>query len=171
MFLCQNKNQTNKISYSKPISLVTCLYKIIAKVLSRCLHRVLHETIYISKGAFVEGRPNLDAILIANEVVDEKRCLGEEEVIFKILFEKAYDHVSLLGIFGPCTRVKRVQHKIEILDEGLLVFDKFCNPSKWKCQRLGWGNPMQIYITGSLISLALSLLVKEVGTCILSTIL
>ncbi|RVW29025.1 Phosphoinositide phosphatase SAC1 [Vitis vinifera] len=36
----------------------------------------------------------LDAVLIANEIVDEKRRSGEEGVVFKIDFEKAYDHVS-----------------------------------------------------------------------------
>ena len=36
----------------------------------------------------------MDAILIANEIVDEKRRLGEEGVVFKIDFEKAYNHVS-----------------------------------------------------------------------------
>ncbi|RVW34547.1 Transposon TX1 uncharacterized 149 kDa protein [Vitis vinifera] len=59
-----------------PISLVTSLYKIIAKVLSGRLRKVLHETIFGSQGAFVEGRQILDAILIANEVVDEKRRKG-----------------------------------------------------------------------------------------------
>ncbi|RVX19478.1 hypothetical protein CK203_005375 [Vitis vinifera] len=33
-------------------------------------------------------------ILIANEIVDEKRRSGEEGVVFKIDFEKAYDHVK-----------------------------------------------------------------------------
>ncbi|RVW28919.1 hypothetical protein CK203_102842 [Vitis vinifera] len=33
-------------------------------------------------------------VLIANEIVDEKRRSGEEGVVFKIDFEKAYDHVS-----------------------------------------------------------------------------
>ena len=28
------------------------------------------------------------------EMVDEKNCLGEEGVVFKIDFEKTYDHVE-----------------------------------------------------------------------------
>ena len=36
----------------------------------------------------------MDAVLIANEIVDEKRRSGEEGVVFKIDFEKAYDHVK-----------------------------------------------------------------------------
>ena len=33
-------------------------------------------------------------MLISNEVVDEKMRLGEEGLIFKIDFEKVYDHVD-----------------------------------------------------------------------------
>ena len=36
----------------------------------------------------------MDVIFIANEIVNEKRRLREEGVVFKIDFEKAYDHVS-----------------------------------------------------------------------------
>ena len=36
----------------------------------------------------------MDAVLIANEIVDERRQPGEEGVVFKIDFEKAYDLVS-----------------------------------------------------------------------------
>ncbi|RVW68262.1 hypothetical protein CK203_063575 [Vitis vinifera] len=78
----------------KPISLITCLYKVIAKVLSRHLRGVPHETIHSTQGAFAQGRQILDAVLIANEIMDEKRRLGEEGVVFKIDFEKAYDHVK-----------------------------------------------------------------------------
>ena len=77
-----------------PISLVTNLYKIIAKVLSGRLRRVLNETIYLSQGAFVEGRQILDAMMIANKVVDEKKRSRDEGMVFKIDFEKAYDHVD-----------------------------------------------------------------------------
>ncbi|RVW93473.1 hypothetical protein CK203_035098 [Vitis vinifera] len=66
----------------------------IALVLSKHLRKVLHETIFGSQGAFVEGRHILDAVLIANEVVDEKRRSGEEGVVFKIDFEKGWVKAS-----------------------------------------------------------------------------
>ncbi|RVW19550.1 putative ribonuclease H protein [Vitis vinifera] len=56
--------------------------------------RSLQETIHSTQGAFVQGRQILDAVLIANEIVDEKKRSGEEGVVFKIDFEKAYDHVK-----------------------------------------------------------------------------
>ena len=36
----------------------------------------------------------MDDVLIANEEVDEKRRSREESIVFKIDFEKTYDHVD-----------------------------------------------------------------------------
>ena len=94
LVLVPKKSQTKKISDFRPISLITCLYKIIVKVLSRLIRGVLYETIHSTQGAFVLGRQLLDADLIANEIVDEKRRSGEEGVVFKIDFKKAYDYVG-----------------------------------------------------------------------------
>ena len=92
--LLTKKSPTKKISNFRPISLITCLYKVIAKVLSRRLRGVLHKTIHSTQGVFVQVRQILDAILITNEIVGEKRRSCEEGVVFKIDFEKAYNHVS-----------------------------------------------------------------------------
>ena len=36
----------------------------------------------------------LDIVLIANEIVDKKRCPGDKRVVFKIEFKKTYDHAN-----------------------------------------------------------------------------
>ena len=41
-----------------------------------------------------QQRQILNAIFIDNEIVDEKRCSREKGVVFKINFEKVYDHVD-----------------------------------------------------------------------------
>ena len=54
--LIPKKLNSCRVKDFRPISLVTCLYKIIAKVLAKKLQVVLGETIYKSQGAFVAGR-------------------------------------------------------------------------------------------------------------------
>ena len=54
--LLPKKSMSKKISNFRPISLITCLYMIIAKVLSERLREVLHETIHCTQGAFVQGK-------------------------------------------------------------------------------------------------------------------
>lgn len=80
----------------RPISLTTSLCKVIAKVLSHHIQGILNETMHWSQGAFVEGMQILDVVLVANEVVDDRRQSRKSEVVFKIDFEKSYDHVNAL---------------------------------------------------------------------------
>jgi exonuclease III len=79
----------------RPISLVGCMYKVLAKVLANRLRHVLDFVVSDAQSAFVSGKQILDGILIANEVVDEARCLNKELLLFKVDFEKAYDSIDL----------------------------------------------------------------------------
>ena len=81
--LLLNKSLTKKISDFRLISLITSLYKIIVKVLSGRLRGVLHETIHSTQGTFVQGRQILDAVHIANEIVDEKDAQERKELSSK----------------------------------------------------------------------------------------
>jgi hypothetical protein len=76
----------------RPISLVGCLYKILAKILANRLRGVIGSVISESHTAFVKDRQ--DGLLIANEVVDEARRAKKELLLFKVDFEKAYDSVD-----------------------------------------------------------------------------
>ncbi|CAJ2678325.1 unnamed protein product [Trifolium pratense] len=78
----------------RPISLVGCLYKILAKVLANRLRLVIGSVISEAQTAFVKDRQILDGILVANEVVDEARRSKKELLLFKVDFEKAYDSVD-----------------------------------------------------------------------------
>ena len=78
----------------RPISLVGCMYKILAKVLANRLRKVVGSVISETQSAFVKNRQIMDGILIANEVVDEARKSNKELMLFKVDFKKAYDSVD-----------------------------------------------------------------------------
>ena len=42
----------------------------------------------------MEGCQILDVVLVANDVVEEYRGANKEGLIFKVDFEKAYDHID-----------------------------------------------------------------------------
>ena len=74
--------------------MVSLLYKFLAKVLSLRLKEVLGETIDSSQGAFVQRSQILDLFSNANEVIEEYMLKKKEGIVFKVDFEKEYDHIS-----------------------------------------------------------------------------
>ena len=100
----------------------------------------------------MEGRHILDAVLIANEVVDEKRKSREEGVVFKINFEKAYDHVDW-GFLDHVLQRKGFSQKWRSWIRGCLSSSSFAilvngNEKGWvKASRgLRQGNPLSPFL-------------------------
>ncbi|GMP55749.1 hypothetical protein CsSME_00020479 [Camellia sinensis var. sinensis] len=99
------ENPINLSDY-RPISLVSSLYKILAKVLTHRLKPVLPTIIGETQTTFIGGRNIIDGVFIANEVVDGWKKAKKQGLILKLDFEKAFDSVnweflfSLLSSFG-----------------------------------------------------------------------
>ncbi|XP_077249006.1 uncharacterized protein LOC143888448 [Tasmannia lanceolata] len=104
--LIPKKEGASKITDFRPISLIGCLYKVLAKVLADRIKLVLPLLISNSQNAFVDKRQILDCSLVANEVIDYYRRNGEKWVVCKLDMEKAFDRVEwncldyLLGRMG-----------------------------------------------------------------------
>lgn len=78
----------------RPISLISSVYKVLAKVLANRLKRVLPILIEKSQSAFVENRQITDGPLIVNEVIDWAKAKKKKIFIFKLDIAKAHDTVS-----------------------------------------------------------------------------
>ena len=57
------------------------------------MREIISNTISFSQGTFVKDRQILDVALVANEVVEEYRAKKKHGLVFKVDFDKAYDHV------------------------------------------------------------------------------
>ena len=99
MVLIPKKQNVEDFKDLRPISLVRGLYKILTKVLANMIKRVIGKIISQSQYAFVEGRQILDAVLIANEVVDSILRRKESGLVCKLDIEKAYDNISWEFVF------------------------------------------------------------------------
>ncbi|KAK2442416.1 hypothetical protein QL285_013611 [Trifolium repens] len=78
----------------RPISLLGCWYKILAKVLATRLANVIGKLIPKTQSAFLKGRQLVEGVVVVNEVIDYAKKSGKKCVILKVDFEKAYDSVE-----------------------------------------------------------------------------
>ena len=105
LVLIPKKQTVEDFKDLRPISLVGGLYKILTKVLANRIKRVLDKVISKSQNAFVKGRQILDAVLIANELVDSTMRRKEQGLVCKLDIEKAYDSISWEFLYRVMNRM------------------------------------------------------------------
>jgi hypothetical protein len=99
-------NSPMALNEFRPISLLGCLYKLVAKVLAKRLAKVMDSLVAPTQSAFLKGRFLVDGVMVVNEIVDMAKKTGRSCLILKVDFEKAYDSVEwsfldyMLGRFG-----------------------------------------------------------------------
>lgn len=108
--LVPNKENPQKVSDYRPISLIGNIHKIISKLLAIRLNKVIRKLISKSQSAFISNGQIMDEVLAINEIVDLAKKKGQRCFILKVDFEKAYDSVSwvflkyMLGRMGFCDK-------------------------------------------------------------------
>lgn len=83
----------HRLNDFRHISLIGCIYKIVAKVLAARLKGVLPSVVSSSEAAFLQGRQILDGMPVANEVINLVKRKKWPMHLFRVDFEKAYDPV------------------------------------------------------------------------------
>ena len=89
MALIPKKVGANDLRDFRPISLVTGVYKLIAKVLAERLKKVIDKLVNKNKMAFIKGRQIMDAALIASECIDTRIRGDVPGVMCKLNIEKS----------------------------------------------------------------------------------
>lgn len=74
--------------------MIGSIYKLLAKVLARRFSKSLKSIISECQNTFIEGRQITDAIMIANEVVDDLSCNKNRGILCKLNMQKAFHNVS-----------------------------------------------------------------------------
>nr|GEY73167.1 RNA-directed DNA polymerase, eukaryota, reverse transcriptase zinc-binding domain protein [Tanacetum cinerariifolium] len=86
------KTQDAKVvKFFWPMSLIGCVYKIIAKILANCLSLVISSLISDIQSAFVSKCQILDGPFILNELLSWCIHKKSKAMIFKVDFKKAFD--------------------------------------------------------------------------------
>lgn len=78
----------------RPVSLLGCLYKILAKILTAKLSTIMDGLITHVQSAFVKGRNLVVCVLVANGVIDFANKRRKECFSYKVDFEKTYDSIT-----------------------------------------------------------------------------
>ncbi|GJR95801.1 cysteine-rich receptor-like protein kinase [Tanacetum coccineum] len=78
----------------RPLSLIGCQYKIIAKVLANHLKHVLPSVVGEVQMAYIKGRQIIDGPLFVDEIISWAKTHKKKLMLFKVDFEKAFDSLS-----------------------------------------------------------------------------
>ena len=78
----------------RPIRLIGCQYKIIAKLLTTRLAKVVPTVVGEVQMAFIGGRQIIDGPLMVNEILSWAKLYKKRMIFLKVDFEKAFNYLN-----------------------------------------------------------------------------
>ncbi|GJS34885.1 putative RNA-directed DNA polymerase [Tanacetum coccineum] len=84
----------------RPISLIGCQYKIIAKILANRLSQVVASVVGDVQMAYIKGRQIIDGPLMVEEIIAWAKKAKKRLMILKVDFEKAFDSLNWSFLFS-----------------------------------------------------------------------
>ncbi|CAI5993344.1 unnamed protein product [Closterium sp. NIES-65] len=97
--LLHKKGEKDLLTNYRPITLLTTVYKVLAKVLANRLKQELHHIISKEQHGFIPGRSLADAVALVADAIEVADNDGEDWYLFLVDFQKAYDTVSRPFLF------------------------------------------------------------------------
>ncbi|CAI7920074.1 unnamed protein product, partial [Closterium sp. NIES-54] len=91
--LLYKKGEETDVRNYRPITLLTSIYKILAKVVATRMKAVLDQVISKEQFGFLPGRRLADAVSLVADMIETARNEGSDWYLLLIDFEKAYDSV------------------------------------------------------------------------------
>ena len=83
----------------RPISLLNCSFKIFSKILTLRLSPIVQRIVAPTQTAFIKGRYILESVVVTHEIVHSVNKSGEQGIVLKLDYEKAYDRVNWTFLF------------------------------------------------------------------------
>jgi hypothetical protein len=83
----------------RPISLLNCNFKIFPKILTLRSSSIVQRIVDPNQSVFIKGRYILESVMVAHEIVHSINKSGEQGIVLKLDYEKAYDRVSWTFLF------------------------------------------------------------------------
>ncbi|CAI5461851.1 unnamed protein product [Closterium sp. Yama58-4] len=97
--LLHKKGSKEELGNYRPITLLSTVYKVLAKVMVTRLNRVLHEVISEDQVGFLPGRKLADAVAVVADAVEAGASGGEDWFLLMVDFQKAFDSISRPFLF------------------------------------------------------------------------
>ncbi|CAI5459677.1 unnamed protein product [Closterium sp. Yama58-4] len=103
--LLHKKGGRDRIENYRPITLLSSVYKVLARVVADRIKKVLHEVISTEQYGFLLGRRLSDAVGLVADVIEAAKHKDEDWYILLVDFKKAFDSVSRSFLFGVLEKI------------------------------------------------------------------